>query len=61
MLLILGFSLVAVLAWLTATGYWDRNGDMIKGCAIALVVVIHVIALIAALLGSGAYVGWTDR
>lgn len=50
-----------MLAWLTATGYWDRNGDMIKGCAIALVVVIHVIALIAALLGSGTYVGWTDR
>jgi len=61
MLLILGFSLIAALAWLTATGYWDRHGDMIMGYAIALVVIVHVVALIAALLGSGSYVDWTER
>ena len=56
MLLILVFTLIAALAWLSTTGYWDRNGDMFRGYAIALVIIVHLIAFVAALVVPGAEV-----
>jgi len=57
-LLILVFTLIAALAWLSTTGYWDRNGDMFRGYAIALVIIVHLIAFVAALFGWGDYADW---
>ena len=59
MLLIIGFSLVAFLAWVSTTDTWSRYGDMILGYGIAIVVIVHIVGFVLSLFGFNTFSDWT--
>lgn len=55
MLLVIGFCVIAVLAWVGTTGAWQRNGDMVIGYITAIAVIVHVVAFVLDILGVGQF------
>lgn len=51
MLLVIGFCVIAALAWVGTTGVWRQNGEMVIGTITVAAVVIHVISFILQALG----------